>query len=97
MAVTLADVALRAGVSITTASRVLARSRAVSPGVQTAVERAATELGYAGNGVARALRRSSARCRPPGASSTSATPATTSRSRHATSARWSPAVSTASS
>jgi LacI family transcriptional regulator len=57
MAVTLADVALRAGVSITTASRVLARSRAVSPGVQAAVERAATELGYAGNGVARALRR----------------------------------------
>ncbi|MBF4582814.1 LacI family DNA-binding transcriptional regulator [Curtobacterium sp. VKM Ac-2865] len=57
MAVTLADVALRAGVSITTASRVLARSRTVSPGAQAAVERAATELGYAGNGVARALRR----------------------------------------
>ncbi|TCU43771.1 LacI family DNA-binding transcriptional regulator [Curtobacterium sp. PhB146] len=57
MAVTLADVAARAGVSITTASRVLARSRAVSPGVQAAVERAASELGYAGNGVARALRR----------------------------------------
>ncbi|MET3452509.1 LacI family DNA-binding transcriptional regulator [Curtobacterium sp. 1544] len=57
MAVTLADVAARAGVSTTTASRVLARSRAVSPGVQAAVERASSELGYAGNGVARALRR----------------------------------------
>lgn len=57
MAVTLADVAARAGVSITTASRVLARSRAVSPAALAAVERAASELGYAGNGVARALRR----------------------------------------
>jgi LacI family transcriptional regulator len=57
MAVTLADVAARAGVSITTASRVLARSRAVSPVVAAAVTRAATELGYRGNGVARALRR----------------------------------------
>lgn len=57
MAVTLADVASRAGVSITTASRVLARSRAVSPAVAAAVTRAADELGYAGNSVARALRR----------------------------------------
>ncbi len=57
MAVTLADVATRAGVSITTASRVLSRSRTVSPGIAEAVTRAAAELGYAGNGVARALRR----------------------------------------
>jgi LacI family transcriptional regulator len=57
MAVTLADVAARAGVSTTTASRVLARSRTVSPAVAAAVERAAADLGYAGNGVARALRR----------------------------------------
>lgn len=57
MAVTLADVAARAGVSITTASRVLSGARAVSPGTAESVTRAAADLGYAANGVARALRR----------------------------------------
>lgn len=55
--VKLADVAARAGVSVSTVSRVLASSRPVSPSVEAAVRKAAGELGYTGNSIARALRR----------------------------------------
>lgn len=55
-AVTLADVARRAGVSTTSASRALTGSRPVTPDVRAAVRTAADELGYTGNSVARALR-----------------------------------------
>lgn len=57
--VTLTDVALRAGVSQPTASRVLnGSSRRPSPAVVEAVRRAAEELGYISNAQARALARS---------------------------------------
>lgn len=56
-AVTLADVAQRAGVSMATVSRVLTGSRAVRPDVEVVVRAAAEELGYTGNSIARALRR----------------------------------------
>jgi len=57
--VTLTDVALRAGVSQPTASRVLnGSSRRPSPAVVEAVRRAAAELGYISNAQARALARS---------------------------------------
>lgn len=54
--VTLADVARRAGVSTTSASRALTGSRPVTDSVRAAVRTAAGELGYTGNSVARALR-----------------------------------------
>jgi LacI family transcriptional regulator len=58
-AVTLRDVAERAGVSLATASRVLNGStRAVSPELSARVGRAATELRYVSNGPAQALARS---------------------------------------
>jgi LacI family transcriptional regulator len=58
-AVTLTDVAIRAGVSQPTASRVLnGSSRRPSPAVVEAVRRAAEELGYISNAQARALARS---------------------------------------
>lgn len=57
--VTLTDVALRAGVSQPTASRVLnGSSRRPSPAVVEAVRRAAEELGYISNAQAQALARS---------------------------------------
>ena len=57
--VTLTDVALRAGVSQPTASRVLnGSSRRPSPAVVEAVRRAADELGYISNAPAQALARS---------------------------------------
>jgi LacI family transcriptional regulator len=57
-AVTLTDVAIRAGVSQPTASRVLNGStRRPSPAVVEAVRRAAEELGYISNAQARALAR----------------------------------------
>lgn len=58
-AVTLTDVALRAGVSQPTASRVLNGSaRKPAPAVVAAVRRAAEELGYVPNAQAQALARS---------------------------------------
>ncbi len=56
MAVTLAEVAERAGVSVASASRALSASRPVTPDVARRVQKAAKDLGYAGNGIARALR-----------------------------------------
>ncbi len=55
--ITLSDVARRAGVSESTVSRVLARSRPVTPAIEASVRKAAAELGYSGNSIARALRR----------------------------------------
>ncbi|HEY0248505.1 MAG TPA: LacI family DNA-binding transcriptional regulator [Gryllotalpicola sp.] len=55
--VTLSDVAQRAGVSESTVSRVLSQSRPVTPAIEATVRRAAAELGYSGNSIARALRR----------------------------------------
>ncbi len=53
---TLADVASKAGVSITTASRVLNHSKRVSAKVAHRVESAAADLGYFPHGLARSLR-----------------------------------------
>jgi len=55
-AVTISDVAARAGVSQATVSRVMSSSRRVGREVEVRVRRAADELGYSGNGIARALR-----------------------------------------
>ncbi len=55
--VTLRDVAARAGVSVATASRALSGSRRVSASNVLVVARAASELGYRRNRIARALRR----------------------------------------
>lgn len=61
-AVTLTDVAVRAGVSQPTASRVLNGSaRKPAPRVMEAVRKAAEELGYVPNAAAQALARSSTR------------------------------------
>lgn len=57
MDVTLADVARRAGVSASTASRALSGARPVSRELIDRVGAAAAELGYRHNAVARALRR----------------------------------------
>jgi LacI family transcriptional regulator len=56
-AVTIADVAALAGVSESTVSRALSMSRPVGADVQSRVRAAATELGYSGNSIARALRK----------------------------------------
>ena len=56
-AVTIADVAARAGVSPATASRALSSSRPVGREIEARVRRAAEELGYSGNSIARALRK----------------------------------------
>ena len=53
---TLADVAARAGVSRSTASRALAGDARISPPTRTAVRAAAGELGYVPNVAARSLR-----------------------------------------
>lgn len=55
MAVTLAEVAARAGVSSATVSRVLNGGYPVAGGTRTRVERAVEELGYIANAPARAL------------------------------------------
>lgn len=55
-AVTIADVAARAGVSASTASRALSAARPVGAQTQAKVRKAAKELGYTGNSIARALR-----------------------------------------
>jgi LacI family transcriptional regulator len=57
MAVTIREVAERAGVSVATASRVLTGSRNVSVDLAERVNEAARVLGYRHNAVARALRR----------------------------------------
>ncbi len=56
--VTIADVAARAGVSEATVSRVMSSSRPVGRETAARVRRAADELGYTGNSIARALRKS---------------------------------------
>ncbi|PSK99937.1 LacI family transcriptional regulator [Murinocardiopsis flavida] len=56
--VTIALVAERAGVSTATVSRALSGSRPVSAESRRRVDRAAQELGYSGNSIASALRRS---------------------------------------
>lgn len=56
-AVTIRDVAVAAGVSTATVSRALSGSRSVAPANMEAVRKAAGELGYRGDGIARALRR----------------------------------------
>jgi len=56
MAITIKDVAQRAGVSVATASRVLSGGRKVSPELADRVRESARELGYRHNAVARALR-----------------------------------------
>jgi LacI family transcriptional regulator, galactose operon repressor len=53
---TLRDVAEKAGVSITSASRVVNRSKHVTPEVAARVTTAARELGYSPDGLARSLR-----------------------------------------
>jgi LacI family transcriptional regulator len=55
--VTITDVARRAGVSVATVSRVMSASRPVGREVEVRVRRAAADLGYSANGIARALRR----------------------------------------
>ncbi len=57
MSVTIRDVAIHAGVSVATASRVLTGSRKVSPVLAERVNDAARILGYRHNALARALRR----------------------------------------
>ncbi|QKG27410.1 LacI family DNA-binding transcriptional regulator [Actinomadura verrucosospora] len=56
--VTIAQVAARAGVSTATVSRVLSGRGPVSAGVQRKVRKAAEDLGYQVNSIARALRNS---------------------------------------
>jgi LacI family transcriptional regulator len=56
---TMADVAKRAGVSVTTVSHVLNKTRKVSPDTARAVEEAIASLRFAPNTLARALVRSS--------------------------------------
>ncbi|MFC3999353.1 LacI family DNA-binding transcriptional regulator [Nocardiopsis sediminis] len=56
--VTIAQVAARAGVSTATVSRALSGNRPVSAEIRRRVDAAARELGYAGNTIASALRRS---------------------------------------
>lgn len=55
MAVTLKDVAIRAGVSRSAVSRSFTEGASVSPGTRAKVEKAATELGYAPNALASSL------------------------------------------
>lgn len=55
-AVTIRDVAQRAGVSVATVSRVLSRAGRTSPHAEKAVREAAIDLGYRMNAQARALR-----------------------------------------
>lgn len=54
---TIRDVAERAGVSITTVSHVVNRTRKVEPATASRVEAAIDELGYRPNAVARSMRR----------------------------------------
>jgi LacI family transcriptional regulator len=59
--VTIQDVALRAGVSLGTASRVLNGHKAVNPEMRARVEQAIVELGYRPNAVAQSMRRGTSR------------------------------------
>ena len=54
---TIRDVALRAGVSTTTVSHVVNRTRKVEPATAARVEAAIDELGYRPNALARSMRR----------------------------------------
>ncbi len=56
---TMADVARRAGVSISTVSRVLAGEAKVRPATSAAIDRAVSDLGYRRNEVGRSLRTGS--------------------------------------
>lgn len=56
MAITIKDVAERAKVSVATASRVLSGGQRVSPELSSRVRKAARDLGYRHNAIARALR-----------------------------------------
>ncbi|MCL4078295.1 LacI family transcriptional regulator [Coriobacteriia bacterium Es71-Z0120] len=56
MATTIKDVAKQAGVSVATASRVLSGAQRVSPELADRVRKAAQDLGYRHNALARALR-----------------------------------------
>lgn len=58
---TIKDVALRAGVSVTTVSHVVNATRRVSPEGRERVEDAIRELGYVPSAVARSLKRSNTR------------------------------------
>src|SRR5205085_1576944 len=58
---TIKHVAARAGVSFTTVSHVMNRTRPVSDGARLRVERAIAELGYFPSAVARALKTSQTR------------------------------------
>lgn len=58
MGVTMAEVAQRAGVSVSTVSHVLNATRPVSPDLCEAVRAAVSETGYVPNSLARALRTS---------------------------------------
>lgn len=60
-AITIKDVARRAGVSVATASRVLSGHEATSAESRSAVQAAAAELHYSPNGLARSLRSSRTR------------------------------------
>ena len=67
--VTIHDVATRAGVSSTTVSHVINKTRPVSAELRDRVEQAMAELGFQPNALARSLRRrarflSGALCRP---------------------------------
>jgi len=62
MAVTVSDVARRAGVSVSTVSRALAHSRLVSPETTSLVEATATKLGYRPNLLARGLSTGRSEC-----------------------------------
>src|SRR5689334_21736836 len=59
---TIVDVARRAGVSVSTVSHVVNRTRYVSPRTATLVEEAIAALGYLPNALARSLKRSSTGC-----------------------------------
>jgi LacI family transcriptional regulator len=56
---TIADVARQAGVSTSTVSHVINRTRKVDPATASLVERAIAAIGYTPNTIARALARSS--------------------------------------
>src|SRR5882672_4686728 len=55
---TIVDVARRAGVSVSTVSHVVNRTRTVSPGTARLVEQAIAATGYAPNSIAQSLARS---------------------------------------
>ena len=62
MAVTIKDIAQKAGVSHTTVSRALRGSPLISSETVERIEKIAAELGYVPNTVARGLKTSRLRC-----------------------------------